>query len=114
MGNRVWYISRGKGTHTGTLAGSIKPTGKEVISPPQAQSFTFDEKGKVTKLTVGVVMDRTVGNTGGLGGVFGLFYGVGSPLPFPEAKPWKMSKRYRFVNFLGRVMAKFGGEKKSS
>ena len=32
------------------------------------------------------------------------FYAVGSPLPFPEANPWKMSKRYRFFNWLGNVM----------
>eukprot|EP00747_Dinoflagellata_sp_TGD_P000171 gnl/TRDRNA2_/TRDRNA2_100229_c1_seq1.p1 gnl/TRDRNA2_/TRDRNA2_100229_c1~~gnl/TRDRNA2_/TRDRNA2_100229_c1_seq1.p1 ORF type:complete len:204 (+),score=25.10 gnl/TRDRNA2_/TRDRNA2_100229_c1_seq1:26-613(+) len=104
--NRVWYDSRANGTHTGTLAGRVKPTGKKVISPAQAQSFTFNEQGKVTKLTVGVVMDRTLGNTGGLGGVFGLFYAVGSPLPFPEANPWKMSKRYRFFTFLGRLMSR--------
>ena len=29
-------------------------------------------------------MDRTLGNTGGLGGVFGLFYAVGAGLPFPR------------------------------
>ena len=65
--------------------------------------MTFNEKGQVTKVTVGVVMDRTLGNTGGLGGVFGLFYAIGSPLPFPEAQPWKMSKRYKFFQFLGRL-----------
>lgn len=104
--NRVWFVSRTKGTHTGTLAGSIKATGKEVVCPPQAQSLTFNDKGEVTKITVGVVMDRTVGNTGGLGGVYGLFNAVGSPLPFPEAKPWKMSKRYRLFSFIGRLMSK--------
>ena len=41
-----------------------------------------------------------LGNTGGLGGIFGLFYAIGSPLPFPEANPWKMSKRYRFFNWI--------------
>jgi hypothetical protein len=103
--NRVWFFSRTTGTHTGTLAGRIEPTGTEVACPPQAQSLTFNEKGEVTKITVGVVMDRTVGNTGGLGGVFGLFNAVGSPLPFPEAQPWKMSKRYRFFNWIGRLVA---------
>ena len=49
-------------------------------------------------------MDRQLGNTGGLGGVFGLFYAIGKPLPFPEANPWRMSKRYQFFNWLGRIM----------
>jgi hypothetical protein len=104
--NRVWFFSRSTGTHTGTLGGAVKATGTEVVCPPQAQSLTFNNKGEVTKITVGVVMDRTVGNTGGLGGVFGLFNAVGSPLPFPEAQPWKRSKRYRFFNFIGSFMSK--------
>merc|ERR1712216_800106 len=72
--NRVWFTSRTTGTHTGTLAGRFEATGTRVECPPQALSMTFNEKGQVTKVTVGVVMDRTLGNTGGLGGVFGLFY----------------------------------------
>ena len=52
--------------------------------PPQANSLTFNEEGKVTQLTIGYVLDRRVGNTGGLGGAFGIFYGVGLALPFPE------------------------------
>ena len=36
-----------------------------------------------------------MGNTGGLGGVFGPAYAIGKPLPFPEANPWKPSKRYQ-------------------
>jgi len=104
--NRVWFFSRTMAKHAGTFAGSIKATGTEVEMPPQAQSMTFNEKGQVTKITVGVVMDRTVGNTGGLGGIFGLLYAVGSPLPFPEANPWKMSKRYKFFNFIGPFLSK--------
>ncbi|KAG1680975.1 hypothetical protein FOA52_009934 [Chlamydomonas sp. UWO 241] len=105
----VWLTSRTEGTHTGVLAGSIQPTGKHVVCPPQAISLTFNEEGKVIKFTVGVTLDRTQGNTGGLGGVFGLFYAVGSPLPFPEAQPWKMSKRYRFFQALGRMAEMFKG-----
>jgi len=104
--NRVWFQNRTVGTHTGVLAGNIQPTGKKVECPPQALSLTFNEKGEVTKITVGVVMDRTVGNTGGLGGVFGLFYAVGAGLPFPEAQPWKKSKRYRFFTLLGNLASK--------
>lgn len=39
----------------------------------------------------------------GLGGVFGLFYAVGAPLPFREAKPWRMSLTYRFFNKFGAL-----------
>ena len=27
------------------------------------------------------------------GGLYGILYAIGKPLPFPEARPWKMSKR---------------------
>jgi hypothetical protein len=86
--NRVWFISRATGTHTGTLnfARPIAPTGKQVRSPPQAQSMLFDAEGKVYTLTVGYCMDKRIGNTEGLGGVFALLKGIGQPLPFPEAQ----------------------------
>jgi len=104
MHNRVWFTSILRGTHTGTLAGRFEPTGIEVVSTPQTCSLTFTEQGQVKEYTIGYPMDRRLGNTGGLGGVFGLFYAIGSPLPFPEANPWKMSKRYRFFNLIGRLM----------
>lgn len=101
-GNRVWYIARGKGTNTGPL----KPfaptaTNKPLVNPPQACSLTFDETGLVRKYTIGYIMDRDVGNTGGLGGLYGVLYAIGKPLPFPEARPWSMSKRYMLFNKLG-------------
>jgi len=49
----------------------LKATGKKVESPPQASSMTFNELGECTELTGGYVMDKNIGNTGGLGGVFG-------------------------------------------
>ena len=110
--NRVWFQNRTTGTHTGKLAGRFEATGTAVECPPQALSMTFNESGKIVKITVGVVMDRTMGNTGGLGGVFGLFSAIGSPLPFPEARPWKMSKRYKFFQWLGRLSAKKAEAKK--
>jgi len=103
--NRVWVTARGIGTNTGKLLGG-KPSQKQVITPPQTLSLKFNEKGQIRKMTVGYVMDRSVGNTGGLGGIFGFLYAAGKPLPFPEANPWRMSKRYRFFNFLGRLMKK--------
>jgi hypothetical protein len=98
-GNRVWYIARGRGTNTGPppIVGGA-PTNKKLENPPQACSLTYNEQGLVTKYTIGYVMDRTVGTTGGLGGLYGVLYSIGKPLPFPEARPWKMSKRYRLFN----------------
>merc|ERR1712087_386788 len=86
--NRVWFISRATGTHSGTLnfGRPIPPTGKRVESPPQAQSMLFNEEGRCYTLTVGYCMDKRIGNTEGLGGVFALLKGVGKPLPFPEAQ----------------------------
>ena len=34
---------------------------------------------QVTLFNVGYVIDRTVGNTGGLGGAFGFFWATGNP-----------------------------------
>jgi len=101
--SRVWFTTISKGTQTGMLAGSIKPSGKAFQSCPQSCSLTFNEAGQVLEYTIGYPMDRRLGNTGGLGGVFGIFYAIGSPLPFPEANPWKISKRYRFFQLLGKL-----------
>jgi len=86
--NRVWFVSRATGTHTGTLrfGRPNPPTGKVVQSPPQAQSMLFNKEGLVYTLTVGYCMDKRIGNTEGLGGVFGLLKGIGRPLPFPEGQ----------------------------
>ena len=93
--NRVWYDARFRGTNTGPLAGgSLAATGKKVEAPPQACSMLFNDRGECTQLTVGYVMDKQIGNTGGLGGVFGILYAIGYGLPFPEAQPWQKSVQY--------------------
>jgi len=103
-GDRVWYIARGRGTHTGPFPPfAPEPTNKKVVNPPQACSLTFNEKGLVTKYTIGYVMDRAVGTTGGLGGLYGLAHAIGKTLPFPEAQPWKKSKRYALFQWLARL-----------
>lgn len=59
-------------------------------------SVTFNEAGLVTKYTIGYVMDREVGNTGGLGGVYGILYAINpNLLQFPEAQPWTPSPQYQ-------------------
>jgi hypothetical protein len=106
-GDRVWYTARGRGTNTGPLPPfAPAATGKSLVNPPQACSLTFNDKGEVTKYTIGYVMDRDVGNTGGLGGLYGIMFAIGKPLPFPEAQPWKMSKRYWAFNAFGNFVSK--------
>ena len=100
--NRVWFTSQAVGTHTGDM-GPIKATGKKVESPPQAMSMTFNEEGKVTQITVGYVMDKNIGNQGGLGGIFGIFYAIGFPLPFPEARAWQKSWQMRMFTSGNKV-----------
>merc|ERR1719424_2758545 len=93
--NRVWYSVKYIGSNDGPVLGQ-PATLKSVESPVQAHSITFNERGEVTKFTIGYVLDKETGNTGGLGGVFGLFYAIGYALPFPEAQPWKASPIYGF------------------
>ncbi len=103
--NRVWFDARFTGTNTGMLAGSLEATGKKVEAPPQSCSMLFDKKGECTQLTVGYVMDKTIGNTGGLGGVFGILYAIGYGLPFPEAQPWQKSIQYSVFNNVSGFVA---------
>eukprot|EP00092_Neocalanus_flemingeri_P035675 GFUD01038841.1.p1 GENE.GFUD01038841.1~~GFUD01038841.1.p1 ORF type:complete len:269 (+),score=72.90 GFUD01038841.1:50-856(+) len=95
--NRVWFFSRGVLTHSGVLlfgAMKMKPTGTTVVTPPQVLSMSFNREGECYKMTGGYSVDRTVGNTGGLGAIFGLIHAIGGSLPFPEGKPWKPSLRW--------------------
>ena len=101
--NRVWFDARFTGTNTGKLAGSLEPTNKRVEAPPQACSMLFNERGEATQLTVGYVMDRQLGNTGGLGGLFGILYAIGYGLPFPEAQPWRKSIQYELFQKFQKV-----------
>lgn len=107
--NRVWMTARGRGTNTGEGTNPLfkKPTGKGYVNPPQACSVTINEDGLVTQYTIGYVMDRTVGNTGGLGGIYGILYALGKPLPFREAKPWKPSLSYKMFLKMTNFLQKF-------
>eukprot|EP00518_Triparma_eleuthera_P004533 CAMPEP_0182454718 /NCGR_PEP_ID=MMETSP1319-20130603/1227_1 /TAXON_ID=172717 /ORGANISM="Bolidomonas pacifica, Strain RCC208" /LENGTH=253 /DNA_ID=CAMNT_0024652739 /DNA_START=68 /DNA_END=826 /DNA_ORIENTATION=+ len=103
--NRVWYIARGKGTNSGPLPPfAPTATNKVVVNPPQMNSLTFDNSGLVTKYTIGYVIDREVGNTGGLGGLYGILYAIGRGLPFPEAQPWQKSPQYALFQGLGGLV----------
>jgi len=108
--DRVWFQTRKTGTNTGEFMN--KPaTGKALVFPPEAYSMRFNADGKVTEFTVGYPMDRRIGNTGGLGGAFGYFYGVGNPLPIPECQPYKRSWQFRFLNWVSRTTKRFQGVK---
>ena len=110
-GDRVWYTARGKGTNTGPFpskTSATPATNKRVVNPPQVCSITIDHStGLIKRYTIGYVVDRNVGNTGGLGGLYGILYAIGRPLPFPEALPWTPSLPYRAFQtiggFLGRL-----------
>jgi len=110
--NRVWWLSRPQGTHTGPLRfpppNIIKPTNRLVQWPVQAQSMLFDEEGRCYQLTVGYSCDRQIGNTGGLGAVFGLLHAVGYTLPIAEGRPWKPSAPYRLSLRMAKVSERFG------
>jgi len=105
--NRVWFQTRVFATHTGALMGKA-PTGKKLELPPQAFSMTFNEAGQVTVFTVGYVIDRTVGNTGGLGGAFAFFWATGNPLPIPECQPFRPSYRMAFGFWLQDKLTALG------
>lgn len=84
--NRVWFTIRTTGTHLGTLkfgSSSYPATNKRVMGAPECCSYTFDEQGKVLSFTGGVVMDRRVGNTQGLGALFGILAAIGVKIPRP-------------------------------
>mmetsp|Transcript_12138 Transcript_12138/g.22730 ORF Transcript_12138/g.22730 Transcript_12138/m.22730 type:complete len:229 (-) Transcript_12138:101-787(-) len=103
--NRVWFFTRQVAKHVAEFAG-VKPTRKELTLPPQLMHLDFNDDGLVKEFGFYTV-DRRQGNTGGLGGAFGYFYGVGKPLPIREAKPYKPSFRFKMLQLLGALAKKF-------
>ena len=54
-------------------------------------------------------MDKRIGNTEGLGGVFALLKGIGKPLPFPEAQRlYTPSVRFEALERLGKCAEALG------
>lgn len=109
--NRVWFSCQGYGTNTGAVPPLIdEATGKRFETPPQACSMKFNEAGEVTEYSLGYVMDRNLGNTGGLGGLLGILYSIGKPFPYPESRPyersWQRNLFEGFVNFLLTLQGK--------
>ncbi|CAM9583619.1 unnamed protein product [Chrysoparadoxa australica] len=79
--SKVWATIRVAGTHRGAL----KFEGKDILpadstrinGAPECLALEFDEDGLCTKLTSGFCLDRSTGNTGPVGGIWGLLEGVG-------------------------------------
>lgn len=102
--SRVWFTGRGHGTNTGSAPPVLaEPTKKKFISPPQTCSLRFNERGQVREYTAGYVMDRRQGNQGGLGGLFGVLYAIGKPLPYPEAQPYEWTWQRRLFTWLASL-----------
>lgn len=111
--NRVFFFTYNVAQMTNTFLG-VTPEqmdGKLLVLPPQCVHVDFDEDLKVKEFGFYTV-DRQYGNTGGLGGAFGFFYGVGRPLPFREAQPFKRSFRFRILNAIGRLGSALSKKKK--
>ena len=77
---RVWVDTRARGLRIGDIGTSKLP--KNVPSamyeaPPETMSFTFDNDGFCMRITGAAVLDPLLGNTGGLGGVYGALYSTG-------------------------------------
>jgi hypothetical protein len=105
--NRVWFMNRQEAEQIKEFYGAM--LGQTLVLPPECLHVDFNEYGQVKEFGFYTV-DRAQGNTGGLGGAFGYFYGVGKPLPFPEARPYKMSKRRRVFEFVGKLLSKIQSE----
>lgn len=108
--NRVWFFTRQVSKHIAPFLG-VEPTNEELELPPQLMHMDFNEDGLVKEFGFYTV-DRRQGNTGGLGGAFGYFYGVGKPLPIREGKPFKPSFRFKMLQFIGELGKKLKGFKK--
>ncbi|KAL3910801.1 MAG: hypothetical protein SGILL_007549 [Bacillariaceae sp.] len=108
--NRVYWFSNANATQTAEFAGQKTLVEEQLVFPPQVFHMDFSSEGKVKEFGFYTV-DRQYGNTGGLGGAFGFFYGVGKPLPFKEARPFKPSFRYRMLQGLGRLAEKLNKKK---
>ena len=95
----MWITSQATGSDSGTGFLGNTPTGKSFSTPPQACSIKFNEDGLVVKYTIGHVMERSMGNTGGLGASSGPRHREAVPSLRPT---WKPSKRYRALMLVGR------------
>jgi hypothetical protein len=116
--NRVWWMIRTSGTASGDLNffGKVirpsTPEPKQVLGAPEICSYTFNADGKCTSFTGGYVADRRVGNTGGLGAVFGILHALGAPVPKPGTLGFAVASLVRKVTTaLAGLVAAVTGKK---
>ena len=102
---RVWWITRPVGTFSKPFFGA-EPDGRAIETPPQAMGVVFNAAGRVAKINVGAVMDRTSGNTAGLGGLFGFLWFVGKAPPAPEYQPYKRSWQFALLSKMAPLLTK--------
>lgn len=109
--NRVWFFTRQMAKQIAPFMGVDVDASKEDLTmPPQLLHMDFNGDGKVREFGF-YTADRRQGNTGGLGGAFGFFYGVGKPLPIPECRPFKRSWQFRTFNAVSRLGSKLSNMK---
>jgi hypothetical protein len=113
--NRVWFTVRNTGTHLGELkfgSKSYPATGKEVKGAPECLSYTFNEDLLVTSFTGGYVMDRRVGNTQGMGALFGILAAIGVNFPKPGTFAFTL---FSFINrIVQKIKSVFAPKEKSA
>ena len=51
-------------------------------------SVIFNSNGEIATFTTGYVMDKSIGNTEGLGAAYGIFYALGYGLPVVDLVPF--------------------------
>lgn len=119
--HRVWFFIRTSGTATGSLNFfgkkiAVKEPPAVVQGAPEICSYTFAPDGRCTAFTGGYVADRRVGNTGGLGAVFGILHALGAPVPKPGSLGFAIASLVRKVTAVlgGLVSAVTGGKKKEA
>jgi len=77
---RVYIDTRARGTRTGAIGNNAAPISPSIyLAPPETMSLTFDNDGFCTRMTFAAPLDPLLGNTGLLGGVYGLLYATDTP-----------------------------------
>lgn len=102
---RVWWFTRPTGTFTQPFFGA-EPTGEKLETAPQCMGVVLDAAGAVTKFNMGTPVDRTAGNSGGMGGLFAFLHFVGKPLPIPECRPYQKSLPFQLLTTIGGVLGR--------
>lgn len=101
---RVWWFTRPTGTFKKDWFGA-EADGKRIETAPQSMGVVLNEAGQVRKFNMGTPIDRTSGNSGGLGGLFAFMWFVGKPLPIPECRPYEKSVPFKILSQVGTFLS---------